>query len=246
MLQVSRKTDEKVGANTGGSRNVIEFDNAGFNYGTRTIFSGVSHKLDTGSFHFLTGPSGAGKTTILRHCYLDLMPTSGSVAIFDTAAGSMSRDAVADTRRRIGVVHQNCQFLDHLSVADNVALPLLVSGTEGAARMAEVSDLLHWVGLSHRAEAFPPELSGGERQRAALARAVILSPDMIIADEPTGNIDWEMGQKIMTLLVELNRLGKTILIASHDLQLIRAVGSEVSARILRLKGGQLLAAGSEL
>lgn len=225
---------------------MIEFDNAGFSYGTREIFSGVSMELATGGFYFLTGPSGAGKTTFLRLCYLDLMPSQGAMSVLGKVTGTISRDAVADLRRRIGVVHQDCQFLDHLNVADNIALPLRITGKEAVSHAGEIEDLLHWVGLEHRADAHPAELSGGERQRAALARAVIMSPDLIIADEPTGNIDWDMGQKVMTLLIELNKLGKTIIVASHDMTMIRATGAAVSARVLRLKGGQLLQAGADL
>jgi len=174
---------------------VIELASAGFRYGAQDIFSRVEVNLQPGSFHFLTGPSGAGKTTFLKLCYLALRPTSGEMRIFGADAGSAGRDDVAGYRRRI---------------------------------------------------ALPPELSGGERQRAALARAVILAPDMIIADEPTGNIDWDMAIRVLTLLTELNKMGRTILVATHDMNLIRAARQKVSARVLRLSGGQLTQAGSDL
>ena len=144
------------------------------------------------------------------------------------------------------MVHQDVQFLDHLPVADNVALPLIVSGRDRAGEAENLSELLRWVGLSHRADALPAELSGGERQRAALARAVIMSPEVILADEPTGNIDWEMSQRLLQLLVELNRMGKTIMIATHDMNLIRAAKSQVQARVLRISGRRLQAAGADL
>jgi len=212
---------------------LIEFNNAGFSYGTSEIFSGVSLALSPGSFHFLTGPSGAGKTTLLKLCTVDLLPTLGTMNVFGEDVSGLDRDEIAAVRRRIGVVHQNCQFVDHLSVRQNVALPLVICGQDTSQRQAEIEDLLNWVGLLDRAEAAPPELSGGERQRAALA-------------QPTGNIDWEMGQKVMTLLMELNKLGKTILIASHDLTMIRAVGHQIPARVLRLKSGRLVQAGANL
>lgn len=224
---------------------MIELDKVSYGYGGTALFSQLSLTLAPGSFHFLTGPSGAGKTTLLRLCYADLKARSGKVRIFGQDAASLERDAVALARRRIGVVHQDCQFLDHLNIAENVALPLTV-----ADRMDEIAqnlpELLNWVGLTRQATQRPPELSGGERQRAALARAVIMSPDVIIADEPTGNVDWEMSQRLLRLLVELNKMGKTILIATHDLNMIRTMKAEVNARVLRLKDGQLMQAGAEL
>ncbi|MFK7877962.1 MAG: cell division ATP-binding protein FtsE [Paracoccaceae bacterium] len=225
---------------------MIELDDVGYSYGGGALLNAVTLRLAPGSFHFLTGPSGAGKTTLLKLCYGALMPTSGAVRFADQDMRHMDRDAIATLRRRVGVVHQDCQFLDHLSVSDNVALPLSVSGRDGQTETADLNELLTWVGLTHRKQARPPELSGGERQRAALARAVILSPDMILADEPTGNVDWEMSQRLLSLLVELNKMGKTILIATHDLSLIRAAKSQVQARVLRIADQRLQLAGADL
>ena len=157
---------------------------------------------------------------------------------------SLSRDDVALTRRRIGVVHQDCQFLDHLPLAANVALPLTVAGRTSAP--SDLSDLLGWVGLGQWAAAKPPSLSGGERQRAALARAIIMGPDVILADEPTGNLDWEMSLRLLTLLVELNRMGKTILVATHDLNLIRQAKPQLAARVLRISKRRIQLAGADL
>lgn len=213
-------------------------------YGGDDLLSGVSLDLQPGSFFFLTGPSGSGKTTFLKLCYLELLATKGQVTLFGKEARTMTRDDIAHTRRRIGVVHQDCQFLNHLSLADNILLPLEVSGKSDDAN--KLSDLLAWVGLSDRAAALPPELSGGERQRAALARAVIMSPDVVIADEPTGNIDWEMSERLLKLLIELNKMGKSILIATHDLALIRAAKAQVSVRVLRIADRQLQLAGADL
>ena len=224
---------------------MIDLDNVAYSYGGAELFSQVRLSLAPGSFHFLTGPSGAGKTTLLKLCYGELQATSGQVRLFGEDAAMMDRDAVAMSRRRIGVVHQDCQFLDHLPLTENIALPLTVSGREADAE-ANLGDLLGWVGLRNQAAQFPPQLSGGERQRAALARAVIMSPDVIIADEPTGNVDWEMSQRLLTLLVELNRMGKTVLIATHDMNLIRAAKSQVTTRVLRLKDRRLMQAGVEL
>ncbi len=225
---------------------MISLENAGYSYGSRAILENVTQELAAGSFHFLTGPSGAGKTTLLKLCYLSLMPDSGKLEIFGQDVTKLNREQITQMRRRIGVVHQDCQFLNHLTVRQNIALPLLVAGKNIEDNMENLEDLLAWVDLDHRADAFPEEISGGERQRLALARAVIMDPDMIVADEPTGNVDWEMGQRLLTLLVELNKMGKTILLATHDLNLIRSIKGRVPASVLRLKGGQLDLAGAQL
>lgn len=223
---------------------MIDLDNVAYSYGGAELFSGLNLELAPGSFHFLTGPSGAGKTTLLKLCYGALIATGGQVRLFGQDARTLDRDAVAQCRRKIGVVHQDCQFLDHLTVTENISLPLTVSGR--TTHVDDVTDLLGWVGLTQQANQLPPELSGGERQRAALARAVIMSPEVILADEPTGNVDWEMSQRLLALLVELNKMGKTVLIATHDLSLIRTAKSQVSARVLRLKDRKLQLAGADL
>lgn len=228
----------------GGDQLVIVFENVAYNYGGGELLSEVSLRLAPGSFHFLTGPSGSGKTTFLKLAYAELLPTAGHVTLFDREVRSLSRDDIARARRRIGVVHQDVQFLDHLPLAANVLLPLTVSAKAGNPR--DLTDLLTWVGLGHLADSLPPSLSGGERQRAALARAVIMGPDVILADEPTGNVDWEMSLRLLTLLVELNRMGKTILVATHDLNLIRQAKSQVAARVLRISKRRVQLAGADL
>ncbi len=225
---------------------MIELENVAYSYGGAELLSDISLKLAPGSFHFLTGPSGAGKTTLMKLCYGALLPTAGHVRLFDADVRGLTRDDVAMVRRRVGVVHQDCQFLDHLPVRENVALPLHVSGRSQEAAGEDLNDLMHWVGLTKRANALPPELSGGERQRAALARAVIMSPEVVLADEPTGNVDWDMSQRLLRLLIELNRMGKTVLVATHDLGLIRATKTHVQARVLRIANRRIQLAGADL
>ncbi|MCL4676098.1 MAG: ATP-binding cassette domain-containing protein [Pararhodobacter sp.] len=223
---------------------MIRLTNVSHDYGGSGLLAKVDLHIAPGAFYFLTGPSGAGKSTLMKLCYGELHQRSGDIALFGQALSTLSRDALADTRRRIGVIHQDCRFLDHLTLAENVALPFVATGR--AVPEADLRELLSWVGLEHRADALPPTLSGGERQRAALARAVIMSPEVVLADEPTGNVDWEMSQRLLSLLIELNRMGTAVMIATHDLTLIRAAKSAVSARVLRIADGTLQAAGSEL
>ncbi len=225
---------------------MLQLQDAGFSYGGRDILTEVNLDVAPGSFYFLTGPSGSGKTTFLRLCYQALMPTRGTLRILDRDVRGLHREDIAQIRRRIGVVHQDCKFIDHLTMMDNIRMPLQVSGRAGELDDANFQDLISWVGLSSHMNALPPELSSGERQRAALARAVVMSPDLILADEPTGNLDWEMAQKILTLLVELNKMGKTVIIATHDLQLIRMAKAQVATRVLRIANYRVQQAGADL
>ena len=238
--QAQQGSDVESGAD------VIELDAVAYSYGGGELLLDMSLTIIPGAFYFLTGPSGAGKTTFLKMCYAALKPTSGELKLFGQDVRTMERDDIALVRRRIGVVHQDCQFINHLSVAANIALPVSVSGQDNWDDTTNLQELMAWVGLSHRANALPPELSGGERQRAALARAIIMSPDIVLADEPTGNVDWEMSERLLRLLLELNRMGKTVVIASHDLGLIRSAKSQVQARVLRIANKRLQLAGANL
>ena len=225
---------------------MIEFDAASYSYTGGALLSEMSLTITPGAFYFITGPSGSGKTTFLKMCYGALVPNNGGLQILGHSLREMTRDDIALMRRNIGVIHQDCQFIDHLNVTENITLPLTVSGQEKLNDNLNLKELLTWVGLKGRAVALPPELSGGERQRAALARAVINSPEIILADEPTGNLDWEMSQRLLQLLIELNKMGKTVLMASHDLSLIRLAKSHVQARVLRIANKRIQLAGADL
>ena len=191
--------------------------------------------LTTGSFQFLTGPSGAGKSSLLKLVYLAHRPSRGLVTLFGRDIASARRGELPMLRRRMGVVFQEFRLLDHLSVFDNAALPLRLAGLKPAEYHDDVAELLDWVGLGPRAQAQPATLSGGEKQRLAIARAVVARPELILADEPTGNVDPDMGARLMRLFLELNRLGATVLIATHDLALVERVGKPV----LHLEHGRL-------
>ena len=181
----------------------------------------VNFHLRPGSFHFLTGPSGAGKSSLLRLLFLSLSPTRGQMQLFGQEASSVTPARRAQLRRRIGIVFQDFRLLDHLTTWENVALPLRVVGKRLSDYKEDVTDLLQWVGLGDRMHAFPSVLSGGEKQRAAIARAVIGKPELLLADEPTGNVDPQMGRRLLRLFIELNRLGTSVVIATHDHQLMR-------------------------
>ena len=191
------------------------------------VLHDINMSLAPGSFHFLTGPSGAGKSSLLKLIYLSRHCTRGTIRLFDQRVERCSRRDKALLRRRIGVVFQEFRLLDHLSVFENIALPLRAAGLSRADYEEDVVELLCWVGLGDAINENPRTLSGGEKQRVAIARAVVAKPELLIADEPTGNVDPQMGLRLMRLFVELNRLGSTVLIASHDLQLVRASGAPV-------------------
>ncbi len=225
---------------------LIRLENVSFGYDDRSTLDDVSVDIEPGSFHFLTGPSGSGKTTLMKLLYLEHRPNTGAFSLFGQDPAGLDASGVARTRRRIGVVFQEFRLLDHMNVIDNIALPLRAADVSVADQGEDVMELVRWVGLEDRAGAFPPQLSAGEKQRAAIARAVINSPELILADEPTGNIDPEMGGRILRLLIELNRLGKTVLLATHDMGLIRTAKSLVEAHVLRLADGQLSRAAAAL
>jgi cell division transport system ATP-binding protein len=200
---------------------VVRFENVGLRYGLGPeVLRDLSFRIDPHSFQFLTGPSGAGKTSLLRLLYLSLKPTRGLITLFGHDVATLAPDALATLRRRIGIVFQDFRLLDHMSTYENVALPLRVLGREEANYRNEVTELLQWVGLGERMWALPPVLSGGEKQRAAIARAVIARPQLLLADEPTGNVDPVLARRLLRLFVELNKSGTSVVIATHDIALM--------------------------
>jgi cell division transport system ATP-binding protein len=217
--------------------NIVKFESIGLRYGTeREVLSDVTFTLYPGSFYFLTGASGAGKTSLLRLLYLAQRPSRGIIRMFDTDVITVPRARLPAFRRRIGVVFQDFRLVPQLSAFDNVALPLRISGMPENEIRRAVGDMLDWVGLDQRAEARPATLSGGEQQRVAIARAVVGRPEVLVADEPTGNVDHEMALKLLRLFEALNRLGTTVVVATHDLQLLRKVPDSL---IMRLDRGRL-------
>jgi cell division transport system ATP-binding protein len=217
---------------------IVEFDSVGLRYGTGAeVLRDLDFRLAKGTFYFLTGPSGAGKTSLLKLLYLAQRPTRGRISLFGQELTDAPRDALPAFRRRIGVVFQDFRLVRHLSAFDNVALPLRIAGRSESEIEGSVREMLAWVGLADRASARPPTLSGGEQQRVAIARAVISQPELLVADEPTGNVDAEMAQRLMHLFSALNRLGTTIIVATHDVGLIAATPG---AQMVRLENGMLI------
>jgi cell division transport system ATP-binding protein len=216
---------------------MVRFENVGMRYGVgREVLRDVNFTLEPGSFTFLTGPSGAGKTTLLKLVLMAEQPSRGVISIFGSNLANLMRAELPPLRRRIGVVFQEFRLLDHLSAFDNVALPLRLAGRRVNDFRKDVEELLSWVGLGERLDDKPPTLSGGEQQRVAIARAVVAKPEILLADEPTGNVDPDIGERLIRLFVELNRFGTTVMIATHD----RALIESTRARELRLVDGKVI------
>jgi cell division transport system ATP-binding protein len=201
---------------------VVRLNGVGLRYVRGSdVLQDITFHLRPGSFHFLTGPSGSGKTSLLRLLFMSIQPTRGALTLFGQDISRVTPARRAQLRRRIGIVFQDFRLLEHMTTWENVAMPLRVTGKKASEYKEDVTDLLQWVGLGDRMHSAPSMLSGGEKQRAAIARAVINKPELLLADEPTGNVDPQMGRRLLRLFIELNRLGTSVLIATHDHQLMR-------------------------
>ncbi|MEP3277862.1 MAG: cell division ATP-binding protein FtsE [Stappiaceae bacterium] len=215
---------------------MIRFDNVGLRYGVGPeILKDLSFEIEPQSFQFLTGPSGAGKTSLIRLLFMSLSPTRGMISVFNRDLATVNKQQLPSMRRRIGVVFQDFRLLNHLTTYENVALPLRVLGKNESEYRTDVIELLMWVGLGDRMHVLPPVMSGGEKQRAAIARALITKPEILLADEPTGNVDPPLARRLLRLFSELNKLGTSVLIATHD----RSLMDQVDARRLDLTEGRL-------
>jgi len=204
---------------------MIRFEHVGLRYGVGPeVLTEVNFTLEAGTFHFLSGPSGAGKTSLMSMLYLGRQPTRGLMTMFGKNVGQMSRHELKKMRQSIGVVFQDFRLLNHMSAFDNIALPLRIMGQGEKEIKANVEELMEWVGLGDHQHMLPNTMSGGQQQRIAVARAVITRPKLLLADEPTGNLDDEIGLRLMNLFDQLNRMGTTVVIASHNTMLIEKFG----------------------
>jgi cell division transport system ATP-binding protein len=223
-------------------KDIVRFQNVGMRYGLGPeVFHDVSFGVKAGTFRFVVGASGAGKSTLLKLMYLAHRPSRGLIHMFGRDTATVARKDMPAMRRRIGVVFQDFRLIDHLSALENVALPLRVAGADEHQLRDHVAELLRWVGLENEIHSLPSRLSGGQQQRVAIARAVIGRPDLLLADEPTGNVDNTIAMRILYLLEELNKIGTTVIIATHNEALI----SRFKFPQLRIEGGRVLDTGAE-
>ena len=212
---------------------IIDMQNVAVGYDGKDILSNIHLSLQPGSFSFVTGRSGAGKTTLLSMLYLIKKPSKGILNVFGNNINFTNRQNLALLRQKIGVVFQDFRLLEHLSVYDNIALPLRVRGMNEKEVNRRVIELLRWIEMHKSVYQLCSTLSGGEKQRVAIARAVINRPDILFADEPTGSVDAEIAKKLMRLFVELNKVGTTVVIATHNEQLT----SEYNFQRIELSNG---------
>jgi len=221
---------QSIQAASAPSAEILQLEHVSLRYGRKTeIFSDLTWNLPTGRLCFLTGPSGIGKTSLLRLISLDVAPSRGQIYLFGQDVTQASNLQAHDLQRQISLVTQDFNLINDLNVFENIALPLRVTGARRDSYAGDVADLMNWVGLGARMRAYPATLSAGEKQRTAIARAIITRPKLLLADEPTGNVDPDMAQRLLRLFVEMNRLGTSVIIATHDQNLLKQYDADVYA-----------------
>jgi len=214
---------------------MLEFEKVYFAYSADEILKSLSFKMDHGEFVFLTGKSGSGKSTLLQMIYFNILPDDGRVTFESFSSDILKASQLPLIRRKMGIIFQDFKLIDDRTIYENLAFVLETVNTPQKKIRKRIVDVLSEVGLSHKIKSFPKELSGGEKQRIAIARAIINEPVMILADEPTGNLDPSTSLEILDLLKKINNRGTAILLATHNYELIK----KTSARVLQLEGGAI-------
>src|SRR5260221_5275926 len=214
---------------------MLQFKNVSKNFGSIRALTDVSFNIDKGEFVFIAGPSGSGKTTLLRLVLAEFKPTSGSIILDGVDISKIKRNQISTLRQSIGVVFQDFKLINDKTIRENIETALAIKNIDQSVWHERVNQVLKLVGLARRSELFPLQLSGGELQRVAIARALVIDPKIIFADEPTGNLDWETGEVIMDLLEKINKSGKTIIVTSHNLEIIK----KMKKRVIKLKDGKV-------
>ena len=216
---------------------MIKFENVSMEYSNGTAaLNNVSLQIDDGEFVFIVGHSGAGKTTLTKLLICEERVSSGKLAVNGFRLDKIRSWKISKLRRTMGVVFQDFKLFEKMTVYENVAFAMRVIGAKPSVIRKRVPFFLDVVGLGHKSDSFPSELSGGEKQRVAFARALVNNPDTIIADEPTGNVDVELTEGIMELLAKINKLGKTVIVVTHDMNIIE----QYKKRVIRIEGGSVV------
>lgn len=215
---------------------MLSIQNVYFDYANQPVFSDLNLEMNSGDFAFIIGKSGSGKTTLMQFIYFNLLPQSGNIILDNFNSATIKNKDIPLIRRKIGVVFQDFKLLKNRNIYDNLAFVLEVTNTPGKEIKRKVHNVLSEVGLSHKRMNMPDELSGGEKQRVAIARALLNEPILILADEPTGNLDPETSNEILDILLKINKQGTAVLVATHNYELVR----KVNTRIFKIEDGKVV------
>lgn len=215
---------------------MIQFISVTKKYATHEALSDISVTFPDGDFSFLIGPSGAGKTSMLRLIIRDMVPTTGKIVVDDLEVPKISKSKVHHLRRKVGMIFQDFKILHDRTVYENIAISLEILGKKPDQIKKEVADALSLVGLTGKEKKFPAQLSAGELQRTSIARAMVMGPKILLADEPTGNLDPENAWNVMTILQEINKLGTTIIMTTHNVELV----NHYQKRTIQIEGGKII------